>query len=403
VLPSVSIPSAPGDIPPSIRSFQTATKGKGAARESVSTRYGDRPRGNGRVGILLFNVQDYEALKDGDNMMTDDKLAGKKKDQDCGPRKVLVGTSMFAMWGNHPGLDLRLTELGALIDEMDRISRQRYDRGLDIAALPEVAVSGGLPFGPRGAFALEGMVQSYFAEKARQLSCYIVLPMFLREQKMQGEEISNAAVLISRSGEVVGIYRKVHPVAGFDDAALEGGCVPGKSFPVFVCDFGKVGLQICYDMEYDDGWEALERKGAELVVWTTQSPGQIRPSSRAWAHRYFVLTSTWRHNASLFDPTGHLIRAITEKKERVFVEEIDLDYVLLGWQPKLRNGEALREKFGGRVGFRYSEAEDEGIFWSNDKALSIRQMTRELGLITVQQKIEQDRVLQNKARGASPT
>jgi hypothetical protein len=53
---------------------------------------------------------------------------------------------------------------------------------------------------------------------------------------------------------------------------------------------------------------------------------------------------------------------ITRKED--CVEEIDLEYVLLGWQQRL-NGEALRERYGDRVGFHYSEAEDEGIFWSN--------------------------------------
>ena len=321
--------------------------------------------------------------------------------EDGGPRKVIVGTSMFAMWGEYPGLEQRLAQLGGLVDEMAHLSRQQYGRDLDIAALPEVGVSGGLPFGPRGAFTWEGMVENYFAGKACKHHCYIVVPMFLSEQNSKTDErkISNAAVLLDRGGKVVGTYRKVHLVSDFENGFLEGGCVPGSSFPVFACDFGKMGLQICWDIAYDDGWEALAHKGAELVVWTTQSPGQVRPSSRAVEHRYFVLTSTWRHNASLLDPTGHLIRAITSQQERVFVEEIDLEYVLLGWQPKLRNGEAVREKYGERVGFRYSEAEDEGIFWSNDPALPIGRVVRELGLLTVQQKVEQDRILQDRLRG----
>ena len=71
---------------------------------------------------------------------------------------------------------------------------------------------------------------------------------------------------------MAGIYRKVHPVASQQTDRLEGGVLPGKDFPVFTCDFGKVGVQICYDMFFDDGWAALARKGAELVIWPTQSP-----------------------------------------------------------------------------------------------------------------------------------
>lgn len=322
----------------------------------------------------------------------------------AGPRKVIVGTSMFAMWGKFPGLEGRLAELGALVDEMAAEAKQKYGRGIDIAALPEVAVSGGLPLGPQGGFALEGKVRDFFAARARANHCYIVVPLLLTEKnKATGaDETSNAAVLLDRKGEVAGIYRKVHLVAGYDNEVLEGGCVPGKSFPVFDCDFGKVGIQICWDMSYDDGWEVLARKGAELVIWTTQSPGQIKASFRAVKGRSYVLTSTWRNNASLFDPTGHMIRVITKPEQRVFAEEIDLDYAIIGWQPKLGNGRALKERYGDKVAFRYSEAEDEGIFWSNDAKIPIRQMVRELGLDLGDGKVENDRILQDKARGGPP-
>ena len=43
------------------------------------------------------------------------------------------------------------------------------------------------------------------------------------------------------------------------------GATPGDALPVFDCDFGKLGLQICYDMEFEDGWTELARKGAVRV------------------------------------------------------------------------------------------------------------------------------------------
>ena len=38
---------------------------------------------------------------------------------------------------------------------------------------------------------------------------------------------------------------------------------------------------------------------------------------------------------------------------------------------------ALREKYGDRVGCHYSEAEDRGLFWSNDPRMPIGQMVRQ--------------------------
>ncbi len=325
------------------------------------------------------------------------------------PRKIVVGTAMDAYYGTFDGLDDRLARLGALIDMMAAQAAERYDgAGLDLAALPEIAVNGGR----RGtaaevSFPLEGAVLETMGAKARQHRCYIVVPMFLTESELTGGPegtYSNAAVLIDRDGKVAGIYRKVFPVAVGPDNVLEGGVLPGRTFPVFECDFGKLGIQICFDMAYDDGWAALDRGGAELVVWTTQSPGQIKSSARALRHHYYVLTSTWRNNASLFDPTGAMIREISQARGEgpVFVEQIDLSYVLLGWQPPLANGAVFDETFGERAGYRYSEAEDGGIFWSNDPDTPIMEMVRRLDLDLPAAEIALNRRLQDAARGGPP-
>ena len=73
------------------------------------------------------------------------------------------------------------------------------------------------------------------------------------------------------------MYRKVHPVINLGADPLRGRHHPGPEFPVFDCDFGRLGIQICFDMVYDDGWAALARKGADLVVWPTQSPAWRSP------------------------------------------------------------------------------------------------------------------------------
>jgi predicted amidohydrolase len=235
--------------------------------------------------------------------------------------------------------------------------------------------------------------------KAQQLVTYIVLPLFLMENRAKGL-CTNAAALLDRAGKVMGIYRKVHPVAARESAVLEDGVAPGKEFPVFECDFGRLGIQICFDMEYDDGWEALARQGAEIVVWPSQSPQTVRPAAYAMRHRYYVVSSTWRNNASIFEPTGMMAAQILPP-ERVLVHQMDLSYLLLPWQPALRNGEALREKYGTKVGYHYSEAEDRGLFWSNDPAMPIGRMVRELNLELFDATIERNRKLQDAIRGGA--
>jgi len=323
--------------------------------------------------------------------------------KDGAPRKVVVGSLMYNMFHPYPGLEERLGELGEWIDKMAAVAEQKYPGcGLDIVALPEIAVNGGLNgSAAEVSFPLEGAVLDAMGAKAREHNCYVTVPMYLTEDAEKGL-YTNATVLLDRKGEVAGIYRKVYAVIIPGTGKLEGGVMPGKDFPVFECDFGRVGIQICFDMAYDAGWEVLGRKNAELVIWTTQSPGQIKAAFRAMRNDYYVLTSTWRNNASLFDPTGHKIAEI-RGRDGVLVEQVDLEYMLLGWQRDLRNGAAFDEKYGDRAGYRYSEAEDGGIFWSNDPAKPIKQMVRELGLDLKGHAVEESRKIQDKLRGGPPS
>ena len=81
----------------------------------------------------------------------------------------------------------------------------------------------------------------------------------------------------------------------------------------------------------------------------------------------------------------------------MLVHEIDLSYALLPWSSALRHGKALEEKFGGKIGFRYYEDEDLGIFWSNDARTPIRQMIQSLGLLEAHEELARARETYRKA------
>jgi predicted amidohydrolase len=312
------------------------------------------------------------------------------------PRKVIVGTSMQRFWGAHPGLDKRLEELTGIIDRMAAESVRKYGRVMDVAVLPEAAVTGELGRDiVAGSVPFAGAVQEMFARKAREHRCYIVAPMFLLEDKDK-RSVSNVGILVGRKGEVVGTYRKLHLAVPDGSDSMEGGVTPGKDVPVFQCDFGKLGIQICFDMAYEYGWKELARAGADLVVWPTQSPQTAQPAFRAKQGRYYIVSSTWRNNASVFEPTGRITAQIREP-EQVLVQELDLSYALVPWSSKLQNGEALRKIYGDRVGFRYYTDEDLGIFWSNDPAVPVDRMIREIGVTELELELPRIQKLYRKA------
>lgn len=313
------------------------------------------------------------------------------------PRKVIVGTVMQSFWGQYPGLQNRLDQLARIVDQMAAQAQKEYGRGLDLAVLPETAITGeaegdalahSVPF--------EGQVQDVFTRKAREHGCYIVVPAYLLDSK-ERKRCSNAAVLVGRKGEVMGTYRKMHLVVSLERGTMEGGSTPGDALPVFDCDFGKLGIQICYDMEFADGWTELARKGAELIAWPTQSPQTSQPAFRAKANRCYIVSSTWRHNASIFEPTGKIAAQIIPPQS-ILVHELDLSYALLPWSSKLRNGEALRKAYGDKVGFHYYEDEDCGIFWSNDPQTTVGEMARAIGVLELEDEMARVREFYRKAK-----
>ncbi len=301
------------------------------------------------------------------------------------PRKVIIGTTMTRWYSDYPGLSGRLEQMRRLIDQMVTESRSKYGRSIDLALFTEYAITAGKSgTAAEIAVPLDDTIIGALASKAREHNTCIVFGGVFRDDP--GSAVfSNAAVVIDRQGRLAGRYVKAHPVLDRvgpeGQVVLEGGVRPGTEYNVLDLDFGRVGIQICYDIEYPEGWRRLAEKGVELVLYPTQSPQLTRPGMYAATHEYWVVSATFRNNASFFEPgTGLVAAQITEPKQTL-VHEIDLSYLILPWSSRLRNGEAFREALGDRVGYRYSESEDRGIFWSNDPGRTIGQMAQSLGLL----------------------
>jgi predicted amidohydrolase len=316
------------------------------------------------------------------------------------PRKVLVGTVVSGYEVFSLPLEKRLQKMDDVVEAIAVQARSSYPaKRLDLVVLPEFLLAR-----PGDALAQKTVrleeVQQRIAACARRHECYLIVPLLLREPEPP-LRYSNAAVLVDREGRTVGIYRKVHPVAPQGSEVLEDGTMPGREFPVFDCDFGRVGIQICFDMLYADGWRALAKQGAEIVALPSASPETVRPQMYALQHQYYIVSATPRDHAAVFSPLG-LIEAQASQEGAVLVHQIDLSFALLHWEAVLEEGAALSRRFGDKVGFHYYRPEDTGIFWSNDPEMSIGRMIGSLGLTETDDDVERIRLLQEKARGGPP-
>ncbi len=289
------------------------------------------------------------------------------------PRKIVLATVLAEFSGPLAG---RLQLAGVLIDDAARTAAgQHAVGGLDLMVFPEFTfATGSTGAATEQAVPLEGPVLELLGAKAREHHTWIIAPMTLRE----ADRISNAAVLINRSGVVAGIYRKTHPICD-DRGVFEGGVTPGTAYPVFDCDFGRLGILICWDMNYAEAWDTFAVAGAEIVALPSASPQTLRPMAEALRHHYYVVTSTPKDNATIFDPIGRSVAQVVVKPG-VAVQQIDLAYAILHWSETLHEGRALTDRFGRKAGYLYSEREDTGVFWSNDPQRSIGSMIHELGL-----------------------
>jgi len=104
------------------------------------------------------------------------------------------------------------------------------------------------------------LMQSY----AKKYNMVIVVPIY------EADDVTgvyyNTAAVIDADGEYLGKYRKTHipQVAGFWEKFY---FKPGKSnWPVFQTKYCKLGVYICYDRHFPEGWRALALNGAEYIV-----------------------------------------------------------------------------------------------------------------------------------------
>lgn len=308
-----------------------------------------------------------------------------------GPRKVVVGTAVFGGGRPFPGVTVRAAEVSSLVAEMATAAAAGTSRGgLDLVVLPELVASPPGPAAAARALTLDDPVFDAYRSVARRHGTYLVVTLDLAE----GGAVWNAAVLLDRAGDIAGVYRKAHPVAVVGSSSFEGGVTPGTSFPVFHCDFGAVGIQICWDVMYDDGWQALAGGGAEIVAFPSASPATVRTAAHAARHRYYVVSSTPRDNAAVYEPSGLVASRLLGPG--VLVHELDLSYVVLGWSSSLRDGSAFREAFGDRAGHHYSAREDVGLFWSNDPSVPIDAMVAQLGLEDLRDQVARNAALRTR-------
>jgi N-carbamoylputrescine amidase len=178
---------------------------------------------------------------------------------------------------------------------------------------------------------------------ARETSMVIVAPIYEEDQP---GIYYNTAIVVDADGRYLGKYRKTHipQVKGFWEKYYFR---PGNlGYPVFDTAVGRIGVYICYDRHFPEGWRALGLAGAQIVfnpsatsrglsayLWNLEQP------AAAVANEYFVgainrvgvepLGDNEFYGGSYFvDPRGQTVGgAASGSDDEVVVRDLDLGMI----------------------------------------------------------------------------
>lgn len=311
-----------------------------------------------------------------------------------GPRLAVIGTCSFQQVGA-PDPDTLLRDTLAMIDRMAQRA-QEHGWHLDMAVLPECSFQFVGESVEEVAEDLDGPIVTAVAQSARWHGTYATAPVPLRRDG----RVYNSVVILDRQGQPVGAYHKVFPVM-MGDGSLEYGITPGRDFPVFDLDFGRVGVQICWDIAFEAGWQALADQDAELVLFPTNPASMVALRGRGWRHGYYIAASTVAPPAVLVSPTGRVLGTTSQDRE-VLVQRIDLDFRVLhsncmwGWS------EERAAAYSGRINVDWDAEAHEYLVTSRDPQLPVRAFLEGEGLLTGRQRNGRNIALQMAARGGPP-
>lgn len=230
-----------------------------------------------------------------------------------------------------------------------------------------------------------------FSDLAKQSGSYIICPVHISK----GGKVYNAGVVFDRNGTQIGEYLKAHPTIG----EIESGVTPGTLYPpVFQTDFGKIGIQICYDIYWNDGWKSLKDQGAEIVFWPSAFAAGQRVNTKAWENQYIVVSSTRKNTTKICDIRGEVIAQTGIWERNHCCGSVNLEKVLIDTWPHVRHFDEIRKKYGRKVRITTFHEEQWSVVESLSSEIFVADILKEFGLKTYKQDTDEAEAAQIKAR-----
>jgi predicted amidohydrolase len=274
-----------------------------------------------------------------------------------------------------------LQEIASLVD-------REGAKGADLIILPETMLGQNAPE------TLDGPAVTTMSALAKKHQTYVVCAI----DRQDGKRRVNSAALIDRMGKVVCVYDKVYPY--WSEFDLKPPVQPGLEAPVHQADFGRVGMAICFDVNFPEVWQRLADAGAELIAWSSAYSAGNSLRAHAINHHFYIVTSTYYPDCSVFDITGEETLYDKGGDLNVTRTTIDLDRGIYHQNFNMDKRDKLLKDHGGDV-FQEKWLDREQWFVLRAKrfGVSARELARQYGMEELRDYLSRSRREIDKMRG----
>lgn len=241
-----------------------------------------------------------------------------------------------------------------------------------------------------------GPITSMIAEVAKAQNCYIICPIVTKKDG----HFYNSAILLDRQGKTEGVFHKVHPVS---TEIIPGqyykstGVTPGAVNPsVYTTDFGKVGMQICFDANWTEPWNSLSTDGAELVGFPSQGPFTNTLRNHAWMNQYAIVSATGE-DTQIVDKTGDTI-ALDGEFVKWVCAPVNLEKEIVQIWPQVLKFKDIQKKYGRKVRIKIYHEENWATLESLDPDIKVKDILRDYEIPTFKEQIKEATEIQERFR-----
>jgi len=261
---------------------------------------------------------------------------------------------------------------GNLRQAREMIDRAALDRP-DIICLSETFAHRHLdkPEALDRAQPIPGPITDRLGEAAREHGCYLTANLY----EELGGRVCNSAALLDRAGEVVGVYRKVHPIP----EEIDDGISPGTETPVFETDFGRVGMAICWDLHFLDVLFGLREREVQLILWPSMYQGGFQLRMWAYLAGAYVVSAWPGEICEIIDMNAYPLAA-TNYGYPVASADVNFDRKVFLRCTARDKWEAIRKKYGTGIDLELMHAQGTFTVASKMDNVSAADIGREFGL-----------------------